>query len=67
MLFCWLLLHFVSYLVVMDLQEATCFAVLGHREHLYGQQRLWGTLSYGREEAWGMRNSIKENSIPKVW
>ncbi|XP_037804866.1 uncharacterized protein LOC119599194, partial [Penaeus monodon] len=43
----WLLLQFCGYVVVLDLQEAVCFQMLGDAPHRYGQQRLWGTISYG--------------------
>ncbi|XP_063602936.1 uncharacterized protein LOC134778930 [Penaeus indicus] len=46
-LFSWLLLQFCGYVVVLDLQEAVCFQMLGDAPHRYGQQRLWGTISYG--------------------
>nr|XP_027209513.1 major facilitator superfamily domain-containing protein 6-like [Penaeus vannamei] len=46
-LFLWLLLQFCGYVVVLDLQEAVCFQMLGDAPHRYGQQRLWGTISYG--------------------
>ncbi|XP_042871057.1 uncharacterized protein LOC122252587 [Penaeus japonicus] len=46
-LFLWLLLQFCGYVVVLDLQETVCFQMLGDAPHRYGQQRLWGTISYG--------------------
>ncbi|KAG4070995.1 hypothetical protein HA402_001432 [Bradysia odoriphaga] len=48
----WLLLLFLALswagmAVVVSVGDAICFSMLGERSHLYGNQRLWGSVGWG--------------------
>ncbi|KAJ6640519.1 Major facilitator superfamily domain-containing protein 6, partial [Pseudolycoriella hygida] len=48
----WLLLLFLTLswagmAVVVSIGDAICFSLLGERSHLYGSQRLWGSVGWG--------------------
>lgn len=46
-LFCMLALSWAGMAVVVSIGDAICFGILGDRHHLYGRQRLCGSLGWG--------------------
>ncbi|XP_058461144.1 major facilitator superfamily domain-containing protein 6-A [Malaya genurostris] len=47
LLFLFLILSWAGMAVVVSVGDAICFDVLGDRPHLYGNQRLWGSIGWG--------------------
>uniref|UniRef100_A0A8D8D255 Major facilitator superfamily domain-containing protein 6 n=2 Tax=Culex pipiens TaxID=7175 RepID=A0A8D8D255_CULPI len=47
LLFLLLILSWAGMAVVVSVGDAICFDMLGDRPHLYGNQRLWGSVGWG--------------------
>lgn len=47
LLFLFLILSWAGMAVVVSVGDAICFDMLGDRPHLYGNQRLWGSIGWG--------------------
>lgn len=47
LLFLFLILSWAGMAVVVSVGDAICFDMLGDRPHLYGNQRLWGSVGWG--------------------
>ncbi|XP_055536478.1 major facilitator superfamily domain-containing protein 6 isoform X2 [Wyeomyia smithii] len=47
LLFLFLILSWAGMAVVVSVGDAICFDLLGDRPHLYGNQRLWGSVGWG--------------------
>ncbi|XP_055609461.1 major facilitator superfamily domain-containing protein 6 [Uranotaenia lowii] len=47
LLFLFLILSWAGMAVVVSVGDAICFEMLGDRPHLYGNQRLWGSIGWG--------------------
>ncbi|XP_065076312.1 major facilitator superfamily domain-containing protein 6 [Ochlerotatus camptorhynchus] len=47
LLFLLLILSWAGMAVVVSVGDAICFDMLGDRPHLYGNQRLWGSIGWG--------------------
>ncbi|XP_037933558.1 major facilitator superfamily domain-containing protein 6 isoform X2 [Teleopsis dalmanni] len=46
-LFILLILSWIGMAVVVSIGDAICFSILGERQHLYGNQRLYGSIGWG--------------------
>lgn len=47
LLFLFLILSWAGMAVVVSVGDAICFDMLGDKPHLYGNQRLWGSVGWG--------------------
>uniref|UniRef100_A0A182MVN7 Major facilitator superfamily associated domain-containing protein n=1 Tax=Anopheles culicifacies TaxID=139723 RepID=A0A182MVN7_9DIPT len=47
LLFLFLIISWAGMAVVVSVGDAICFEMLGDKPHLYGNQRLWGSIGWG--------------------